>query len=233
MSTWPISPVAVVLGALDPGEQTQADALLHDDPLFRAEVERVRRTEAVLRSLEPAAWRPEAPPPLDGDRALTLRPPLDERAPTRRRPRLRRVPALGAAAAIAAACVVAIVLSHGDDDAPTPGELHAALALRAVAPAGAGGQGGLTIDGDRARLRVTGLRPNHDDYYEAWLADRGGHMVSMGTFHVDADGRADIRMPVAVDVRRFQLVDVSLEPDDGDPAHSTTSVLRAAIPRRL
>jgi hypothetical protein len=34
-------------------------------------------------------------------------------------------------------------------------------------------------------------------------------------------------MPVAVDLRRYRLVDVSLEPDDGNPAHSDRSVLRA------
>jgi hypothetical protein len=36
-------------------------------------------------------------------------------------------------------------------------------------------------------------------------------------------------MPVAVDVSRYQLVDVSLEPDDGNPAHSQRSVLRARL----
>jgi hypothetical protein len=51
----------------------------------------------------------------------------------------------------------------------------------------------------------------------------------MGTFRVAADGSVDAHMPVAVDVRRYRLVDVSLEPDDGNPAHSRTSVMRATI----
>jgi hypothetical protein len=36
-------------------------------------------------------------------------------------------------------------------------------------------------------------------------------------------------MPVAVDVARYALVDVSLEPDDGNPDHSSTSVMRARL----
>jgi anti-sigma-K factor RskA len=71
-------------------------------------------------------------------------------------------------------------------------------------------------------LRPSGTR----DYYEAWLADDRGRMVSMGTFRVAS---IDIHMPVAVDVTRYALVDVSLEPDDGNPAHSNTSVLRGRL----
>jgi hypothetical protein len=54
-------------------------------------------------------------------------------------------------------------------------------------------------------------------------------MVSMGTFRVGDDGRVDVHMPVAVDVSKYALVDVSLEPDDGDPGHSDRSVLRAKL----
>jgi anti-sigma-K factor RskA len=54
-------------------------------------------------------------------------------------------------------------------------------------------------------------------------------MVSMGTFRVASSGSVDIHMPVAVDVTRYALVDVSLEPDDGNPVHSNTSVLRGRL----
>ena len=81
-----------------------------------------------------------------------------------------------------------------------------------------------------ASLRGSGLPPSGPhDYYEAWLADARGRMVSMGTFRVKPDGRVDVHMAVAVDVSRYALVDVSLEPDDGDPGHSTKSVLRAKL----
>lgn len=51
----------------------------------------------------------------------------------------------------------------------------------------------------------------------------------MGTFRVGRDGRVDVHMPIAVDVHRYALVDVSLEPDDGDSGHSARSVLRARL----
>jgi hypothetical protein len=51
----------------------------------------------------------------------------------------------------------------------------------------------------------------------------------MGPFRVARDGRVDAHMPIAVDLRKYRVVDVSLEPDDGDPAHSSRSVMRARL----
>jgi Anti-sigma-K factor rskA len=117
-----------------------------------------------------------------------------------------------------------LLLGGGD----RPGGPATTLALRALG--GVPGTASLTITGDRAELRGHGMPPSGaHDYYEAWLADARGRMVSMGTFRVGRDGSVDAHMPVAVDLRRYRLVDVSLEPDDGNPAHSRTSVMRARI----
>lgn len=67
------------------------------------------------------------------------------------------------------------------------------------------------------------------DYYEAWLADARGRMVSMGTFRVARDGRVEAHVPIAVNLRDYRVIEVSLEPDDGDPAHSSRSVMRARL----
>jgi len=121
--------------------------------------------------------------------------------------------------------VVALALGGGGAGS---GKGGTTLTLRALA--GVPGEARLTITGDRAQLRGHGMPPSGPhDYYEAWLADARGRMVSMGTFRVGRDGSVDAEMPVAVDVRRYRLVDVSLEPDDGNPAHSKTSVMRATI----
>jgi anti-sigma-K factor RskA len=216
---WTVRPAAVALGLLDEGERPVAERLLADDPLFRAEVERLRATAGALNGLDLTSWRPVAPPPLDDDRAVTLRP----ARPVRRRAVLRR-PLIPAAATFAAAAVALLLLFSGTSDSPptTTLDLHA---LRGVP-----GEARLTITGDRAELRGHGMPPSGPhDYYEAWLADARGRMVSMGTFRVARDGSVDAHMPVAVDVRRYRLVDVSLEPDDGNPAHSATSVMRAQI----
>ncbi|QEC46621.1 anti-sigma factor [Baekduia soli] len=227
---WSIRPAAVALDLLDGAEREEAARLLATDVQFRAEVDRLRGTTQALGDLDLQSWRPAPPPPLDDDRAVTLRPPAAPRRRTRRRLALG-AGALAAAAAVAAAVLVA---AGGDDGGPAGPDptLQAALTLHTVG--GAHGAARLAIHGADARLQARGLAPNSaHDYYEAWLADARGRMVSMGTFHVGRSGRVDAHMPIAVDVRRYRVVDVSLEPDDGNPAHSATSVLRATIPRTL
>jgi anti-sigma-K factor RskA len=227
--SWSIRPAAVALDLLDGDERAVAERLMVDDPSFRAEVERLRATAHGLGELEAELWRPEPPPALDVDREASAERPL-ARAPRDHpwRSRLRRPPAVLALAATLLALVVAGVLlarSGSDDAAPPP---STTLALRPLP--GARGEARLTIAGADAELRGSGLRPSGaHDYYEAWLADARGRMISMGSFRVGRDGRVDAHMPVAVDVSRYQLVDVSLEPDDGDPAHSQRSVLRARL----
>jgi anti-sigma-K factor RskA len=222
--SWPIAPAAVALDALDDAERATAVRLLAEDPTFRAEVDRLRATTFALSSLDRTAWEPVPPPPLRVPAADPRRP---RAAATRGRLRTRRAPLLAAAsaglAAAAAALVIALVGSGGGDD-----RRSTTLALRALP--GASGRASLTISGAAAELRGSGLPPSGaHDYYEAWLADARGRMVSMGTFRVGRDGRVDVHMPVAVDVSRYALVDVSREPDDGDPGHSDTSVLRATL----
>jgi anti-sigma-K factor RskA len=218
---WPIAPATVALGLLADDERATADRLLADDPTFRAEVDRLRATTTALTALDRLGWEPVPPPPL-GD----LGPAED---PARGRRRTRRLALSGALtlAAAAAAVVLVLVLGGGDDDGPGAPPATT-LALRALP--GVTGHASLTIAGEDARLRGSGLPPSGaHDYYEAWLADARGRMVSMGTFRVGSDGRVDVHMPIAVDVHRYALVDVSREPDDGDPAHSDTSVLRARL----
>ena len=210
-----LSPAAVVLGLVEPEDQRDAERLLADDPLFAAEAQRLRATVAALEELGHTAWRPEPPPRLETDRAVTIRAP-------RRRPRWP----LGAAAAAAAAAATAVVLVVSGGGERTPASRT--IELRALR--GVPGAATLEVSGDTAELHGAGMPPSGaHDYYEAWLQDSEGRMISMGTFRVKRDGSLDTQMPVAVDLSRYDLVDVSLEPDDGNPAHSGRSVMRARI----
>jgi anti-sigma-K factor RskA len=235
---WPVPPAAVALDLLDGEEHARAARLSADDPAFRAEVTRLRATTAALAGLGAEGWELEAPPPLES-RALEPQAPA-EAAPSAGRPRRRaplhrarsprRAPVFAAAAALAAAAVIAVVLLRDPGNDPIPAPPPTTLALRPLP--GVPGRAQLTLNGagTQAELRGAGLRPSGaHDYYEAWLADDRGRMVSMGTFRVAPDGRVDVHMEVAVDVSRYALVDVSLEPDDGNPAHSDRSVLRARL----
>jgi anti-sigma-K factor RskA len=223
---WPVDPAAVALDLLESDEVPIADALLRDDPGFAAEVERLRNTTERLPALDTLAWSPPPAPALDVARA-TGRPPRTVAAPRSRRPRWRL--AFGSAVALAAVVAGVIVLSGaGSPSDPAPPAVTA-LTLRPVAGAGGGGEIVVHASGD-AELQASGLRPNGThEHYEAWLADRGGRMVPMGSFRVGADGKAEVHMTVDADLATFAFVDVSVEPDGGPPTHSGASILRARL----
>jgi anti-sigma-K factor RskA len=60
-----------------------------------------------------------------------------------------------------------------------------------------------------------------------WLLDAAGkRLVSLGLL----DGStATFAVPPQVDLADYPVVDVSLEPADGDPAHSGDSVVRGTL----
>lgn len=66
-----------------------------------------------------------------------------------------------------------------------------------------------------------------DGYREVWLIDTGvERLVSLGIL-VGVEGEFDL--PAGVDLAEFPIVDVSLEPFDGDPAHSGDSIVRGQL----
>ena len=77
----------------------------------------------------------------------------------------------------------------------------------------------------RCVWRPKGLDPD-DGYLELWLIDPTvTRLVSLGPLRTD--GIYDI--PAGVDPAAFPIVDVSVEPVDGDPTHSGDSVLRGEL----
>jgi anti-sigma-K factor RskA len=76
------------------------------------------------------------------------------------------------------------------------------------------------------QLDVTGLTRG-SGFYEVWLLDADAQrLVSLGLLE-GSTGR--FPLPPQVDVTRFPVVDVSLEPADGNPAHSGDSVVRGTL----
>ena len=169
-----------------------------------------------LQELGPDEWRPEPPP------ALVL-PPSGEAAPRRRALTLRPLPALAAVLLLLAlGAGGALIATSGD---PEPGRTLALAPL----PQGAGAEGKLRLarTGGRATLAVSGLAPSRrGEFYELWLLTPPGDLVSLGSFRVGAGGRATLEVPLPVDPARYRFLDVSVEPDDGDPSHSSRSILR-------
>jgi anti-sigma-K factor RskA len=171
---------------------------------------------ARLQALGPDEWRPEQPPAL-------VMPPAATPAPRRRALTLRPLPALACALLLLAlgAGGALIAGSRGTSAGPP-------LTLSPLTRGGAAqGEVRLARTGRRATLRVSGLKPSRrGQFYELWLLNPPGDLVSLGSFRVDADGRARLAVPLPVDPSRYRFLDVSVEPDDGNPAHSTRSVLR-------
>jgi anti-sigma-K factor RskA len=144
-----------------------------------------------------------------------------------RRPRV--AVAVLAAAAVAVLGVGLSGVLPGGDDGPGPVD-GPSSPLRALGPVAASGEVVLAAGADGRSLHVdTRGLPRPDGLYEVWLVDlAAGRVVALGT--LDDAGQAELSVPAGVDLSDYPEVDVSLEPDDGDPQHSGDSVLRGDLP---
>jgi hypothetical protein len=108
-----------------------------------------------------------------------------------------------------------------------------ATGTRLVALGGSSGTGEAVLRTEQAgrvlQVDTRGLAAP-DGFYEVWLLDPGSsRILALGT--LDERGGAELSVPESVDLADYAVVDVSAEPDDGDPAHSSDSVLRGDLPR--
>lgn len=176
-----------------------------------------------LQELPREAWDRPVPPPPPW--------PAEEVSPARRRFVLRPLAAVAASVALLAAGVAAGVLLSSDDETAAPGAPATRVELRPVDGRGQGATGVVRLEpraGGKANVRLSGLRPSEGgDFYELWLLGEGGELVSLGSVRVPASGEATLEnVQLPVDPERFRFLDVSREPGDGDPGHSSISVLR-------
>jgi hypothetical protein len=178
-----------------------------------------------LEELPREAWDRPVPPPAPW--------PAQEAAPVRRRRLiLRPLAAVAASLALLAAGLGAGLLLSGDDDGSgEPGRAPARVELKPVDGRAQGATGVASLEpqaGGSATVELAGLRPSKGgDFYELWLLGEGGELVSLGSVRVPASGEATLEnVQLPVDPERFSFLDVSREPGDGDPGHSSISVLR-------
>lgn len=144
------------------------------------------------------------------------------------RPRRRLVPLLAAAAA--AVLLVAAGVAGWQLLRPVPPEILATAALDAF-PDWPGASGRAEVerlpDGSRV-VRLSIAAPDRPgDYREAWLITQDATaLVSLGV--VDSSTTV-LAIPDDIDLARYDLVDVSAESFDGDPAHSGDSIVRGRL----
>jgi len=132
------------------------------------------------------------------------------------------------AAAVVAGAVVgagAVAVVQGGDD----GEPVTAVALDPLADNDASGRAEVVQLDDGSRVVQVQLdAPALDaEYYELWLIDRD--VVGMVPLGVVRPGTQTVELPADLDLGEFPLVDVSVEPLDGDPTHSGNSVARGEL----
>ena len=118
------------------------------------------------------------------------------------------------------------MLRGGGDDVRTV----ETAALRSAGRHEASGTAQVVVrkDGSRAlEVRLDAPAPS-DDYYEVWLTEPSlTDMVSLGVAR--SGHRRPSSCPPISTSARSRVVDVSLEPLDGDPLHSSVSVARGQL----
>lgn len=141
------------------------------------------------------------------------------------RPALSGRPALIGALAAAAVVVAVVVgvLSAGNSTQ----RLHAALGPTAALP-GAAGEATMTKtpSGWRIELHAAGLpRLDNGRFYEAWLKNKAGVLVPVGTFNQGPD----VTLWAGVSPKDFSTLTVTRERDDGNQASSGQKVLVGTV----
>jgi hypothetical protein len=120
----------------------------------------------------------------------------------------------------------AVALGTGADD----GSTVAAAGLDPLDDSGATGEARVVDRGDGTRVLEVDLSAAdpQDGFYEVWLLDEAVEdLVSLGV--VRGGGEVALTLPPGVDLGEYPIVDVSVEPLDGDPGHSGVSVARGTL----
>lgn len=217
--------VDYLLGELGDGARRAVEERIARDPAFADDVERMRPVVTGLETMPSLGWNGAEPPP------LPELPPLGALGRPRRSwlPSLRPVVVATASVAVLAVGIGIGAWLAGGDGGQADGP---ALALERLGGAGEQATGEAQLvsgDGPGLRLSVDGLSPSSaGEFYELWLLDGPDRLVSLGAFQVPASGSAEVDVPLPVSLSDFAFIDVSVEPEDGDPGHSGRSVLRGS-----
>jgi hypothetical protein len=205
-----------------------------EEPSEEAELEREAEPEAEAEAkaeIEPEA-EPEPEPEREPEPAA-----IREQPAKRRRSRLPLLLILLVAAV--AAGVIALA-SGGSDEKKAPAEPSSqaagkpakasgprvALTTLPGGPSGTSGTAALASGGKRLLVDVKGLPDPQGGAYQVWLYNSVIDAVSLVKVP-STSIKLDLRLPAKA--HRYQAVDISLEPNDGNPNHSGQSVVRVPL----
>ncbi len=207
-----------LLGQLSVEEERELERHLEGCSGCRGELARIRQTHDLLREL--AA---EEPPPELKARVLAR---ARGETPARSGGGWKLwIPAAAALLAVAVLGVGLLRAITGDPSQSVP------LTATAVAPE-AGGEVRREVDGGNFRIElvVWGLPElREDEFYEMWYYAEDGGRISCGTFRVDPAGRTVVNLTAPVSARSYPEIEITREPDDGDPGSSGVEVLEGNL----
>jgi anti-sigma-K factor RskA len=146
------------------------------------------------------------------------------------RPRKPRRRMSGLAAAAAVVLVLGGVGAAWFALRPVPVTVLASAQLDAF-PAWPGSSGTALVEKQANGARVIALTlrtsAGDDGYREVWLISSDAReLVSLGVVH---GATGTFTVPDGLDLSKYDLVDVSSEPFDGDPTHSGDSIMRGQL----
>jgi hypothetical protein len=227
------SPEQLALAALREPLPAEDTAHLESCATCRAEVASLQRGVDVLAVPALAAPGAPVPPPprvWDAIAAATgvSTAPREEPAPAEvvelaPRRRNRWLPLAAAVLIGAGAGGAAVALSRDDD-----GAVVAETTLDPLADDDASGRAEVRERDGLRSLQVDLDAPAlADGYYEVWVMQPDAvRMVPVGVVH---RGDTVLPLPAGLDLGSYPVVDVSVEPLDGNPAHSGLSVARGSL----
>ncbi len=115
---------------------------------------------------------------------------------------------------------------------PPEVDVVASTALTSLPGQTGSGQAELVVEGGIEKLRVSvDTASPGQDYRELWLINTDGErMVSLGVLSTSGRGTYSLPAVLSSGLQDYTIVDVSLEPFDGNAAHSRVSVVRGTLP---
>jgi len=177
----------------------------------------VTRLDAVAASTDEAPAPAPAEAPVEAER--------DDLAARRRRPNPWFVAAAAAVAGIVVGGVGVSLL--GPSDPATSVVASADLADLATEDAAGEARVERRDDGTEVLVLDTAYAAAGDANLEVWLIDPNVEgMVSLGYLTAD---HGEFEIPEGFDVAAYPIVDISVEPADGDPTHSGDSITRGIL----
>ena len=225
-----------VLGGLEDDETVRVERHLHSCESCRREHAQLASLPRLLDLVDPETAAGAAPSPRLEDSVLagfaaqraegSSREDRPRPHPARRVLRWRVALPSGLAGAAAAVGVLAVT---GTLSPPADG--GRAVTLRS--PSGiddARAEATLTTTSAGTEVELEAQLPplERGEVYELWFV-RGQGRVSAGTFTVDADGRADLRLVAAARGRGYDRLGITREPDALDPSRNGPSVAVGAL----